>query len=29
MKSQLKGLMQIGIIVKDVDQAVKNYEAMG
>ncbi len=26
---KLKGLMQIGIIVENVDEAVKNYEAMG
>ena len=29
MKTTLKGLMQIGIIVQNVDEAVKNYEAMG
>lgn len=29
MNTKLTGLMQIGIIVKSVDEAVKHYEAMG
>ena len=29
MKPEFKRLMQIGIIVRDIDEAVKKYEAMG
>lgn len=29
METQLKNLMQVGIIVRNVDEAVKHYEAMG
>ncbi len=29
METQFKALMQIGIIVKNLEEAVKQYEAMG